>query len=766
MAQTSTASSSADAFRRLPWFALLAVGGGCMVPVLAPDPTRIPLAMDGGTREYSDSPAAQACSICHGRRARHLEQGAHAGLKLGCVRCHAGCDDHVESFGRTPAPTPMDLPIAAARALCTSCHQTGDPPFVAAHDTEAKRDGSCQTCHPFHDLAGTAPIRPSATTQRSHGVDVSPRDRDAGPSGARLSGSVEVGVAGVSGYSRQYRSDVNRSPGPRLIRALIEGRDGRPDADIDHAILELQGIGEPHASGRLRLGRRNAWELRASASRFEERFDPTTPLHDMFSTRWTGDLSLELQPTKDLRLTFAYDRFNRDDDGIGYRYREIANEVFAPTDLEHRETADLGRVRVDWDLGDWDIHFKQSARWWREQDDRSFVSPNLLSDDFEDYTGRSRAFTSATHLAADGELMNGRLHVDAEFMFAWSRRRIDADGTAGGLTAAAVPYLSVLGADGVAFGRYARLELGFLYEATNAIDLELRLRGRHDDEDSRFGGVETVTTGGGGPVPTLLGASSSARHLTFDVEGLARLRPFRWLTAALGYSGRFGHLDVSGPRANTVDPVDHGVIADLVVRPLDRLTVRGRLRAFSRDDPYTLIAPDWRTLVETKVRYRPWDDLALGAGWSISRARLSASGSRADRDTVFASVSWRDEDAPWSAALSWSFTDEDTAVDTVAIVGGFPTPYEARFRGHGHVWSGSATWRPADAVRFSADIDLADGFRDNRFRFLHTAGSVAWDVDEDVTLRFGIHYWYFDGTESDRDDFDATLFEGSVTWRF
>ncbi len=761
----SIACSSADVRPRGPSAAPAAIAAVLALIALrpwnageAPRPATLPGgegAREGKAHARVDAPRSD-CRLCHAALARELAESLHGAVISDCLECHCGSDDHVLSFGAVPAPDLRTHIPEAQTALCSECHVPSDPAFICHARMQAGT--SCLDCHRFHDGAPGA-----AGVPASHGLRV--EDVAAGrKDGTRVRGAVEAGIRGVDGRSRQHGSDTGLQPGPRLVRGYVHAVTDDPDSALDEAILEVRGLGDPVSSARLELGRRDAWRFRAGGRRSEDRFDPSTILHDAFTTRRDGWAEFEAEISDDVDVDLGYDRFDRSGDLRLTRYREISNELFGPADGDLDETADAARFGVTWRSDSWTLRLAHQDRWWRSRTDAEFLDPNLVLPDSESWDERERAFTTRTALSGGGRLGDEAI-LDFEAVFAWSRRVFDWASESRGLDAAAAPYAAVEDAGGTGYGRYARLEAGVLLGVAEDLDLELRFRFRNDDEDAGEDFVLAVAAPPGSPpVVTPGGASIHALDRTFDVEGLLGWQALEDLRLAAGYAVRFEDLEVSGTRATNQDGVDHGLLFEVDAEPAESVSIRGRLRAFTAGDPWTAVEPERSALAEARVRWRPDGKLELAVFGDLRRTRLAASGSRSDVSRAGGSVTWGDEDLSIAAGLS--LDDYETEVDTVARLGGFPAPYEARFDGRAWVWTGRAGWRPLAALELSAEGALADVEGDNDSLFGRAGVAAAYAARDDLTVRGAVWWFDYDGTESDQDDFESTVLEFSLEWRF
>lgn len=762
MARTSIRSSSADRA------ALLAAAA--VAVLLAPAAWRggTPAGPRAGTgpveppRPRSEA-GPESCKDCHGPRVKAFSESVHGQLPLRCGECHDGADAHAASLGSVRATHPRELPADRALALCASCHEPADPAFPCHERLKAADPKTCLGCHSFHGFARGPETSPAA----SHGIPSAASDAALGAGAVLLEGAIEVGVRGVRGRSRQYRSDVNLDPGPRLVRGSLRAADPAAAGGPDHLVLDVRGVGDPWTEARIETGRARAWSFRAAGSRSEDLFDPTTPLHDLFAERLEGSAEAEAELSEEIRVVLGYHRQDREADGRIARYRALSNERFEGADRDLDETADLGRLAIEWRRDAWALRFRQTVRSFRREDERSFRDPNLVLDDFEDFVERERALTTGTSLSGGGPVAGDRVRLEFEAFFAWSRRRFDATSAAGGLTAAAVPYLSALDADGIGFGRYLRFETAAAWMLADDLEAEVRVRYRQDDEDSRGDLEESLQVPPAAPpVLTITETSASVLDRTFDVEPMVRWRASEALAFGLGYAGRFEDVETRGPRADDVSPVDHGLLAEVDVRPSDAFRVRGRLRAFTAEDPATALTADRRARAGLDFRWRAFEPVTLTAGAEVSRTRLAAGGSDAERDGIRAGVQAGGDEDFLSGRISVSWSRFRSEVETVAQVGGFPVPYEASFGSEALVWSAEALLRPVSALRLGFGADLADVTGDNSSRFLRAFFTAGYELSASFSLQGAVIGYDFDGTESDADDFDSTVFELSLAYRF
>ena len=719
----------------------------------------------GWVTRASSWPGDVDCRLCHGRRGRLLDQGVHAkAAARGCTSCHRKTEKHLESRGVERAGHPTKESVPDQVALCSSCHDPVAADFHC-HERMAKVDASCLDCHSFHAGSAKGSQAPEERTH-SHGIDIQSSKPRLDADGVSVWGAVAFGVRGVVGAGRQFESDINLPPGPRLVHGRVEGLTRDPDATVDHLLLSARGIGDPMTSARLELGKRKLWAFRASGRQFEDHFDPSTDLHDMFSRRRSGSLEFELTPRKDLIFEVAYDRFDRREDRGLTRYREISNELFNDAKGNVQWSADVVRLHAGARFTKGSLDFHQSLRWWRDHDERNLFAANQLLDNREAFDARSTAFTWASKLIGSARVLDDRLHLDAEIFLAASDRSFDDRSTASGVDAVHDPYSSTTRNLGDAQGFYLRVEVGALWEISDHWATSLRLRGRFDDEDVA-GTARTALLSPPAGVPQFseVRGDYNTSIRGFDTEALVRYRPMKELTLSLGAVTRYETLEFERDRKD-VEPGSFGLLFSIDARPIDELRIRGKFRGFTTNDPYTLITPNRRGLFGVDLSWTPCDLLRLDLGASRSSTRFSGSDSRGDVNSLNATLTLGQTTDPWSGRLSYVRHEFDTTIQTRARLSGFPVPYDARFLARSSLASGSLQWRPLKSLSFAAGGDLSNTTGGNDAQFLRGWIQGSYHFDEDMRFILRGSWYDFDGTEADRDDFSATVIEASLEIRF
>jgi len=725
-------------------------------------------AQDAGPTPPAAEPSS--CTLCHGVRTELFRASAHGTARdLDCLDCHTDATQHADSFGQTPASTPRALPVPESRNLCATCHDPGGSPFQQRHIDLATEKSSCLDCHDFHRLTAALDARPPP--RRSHGLPVP--EEVAAEDVRRIAGFqiedgiLEVGGRGVDGNDRAFHTYTNLEPGFLLRRATLNASKPADTPGVDHLALDVVGVGDPATRGSLELGDTGSWNLTASARHSDDLFAPTTELHDTFTERTTIGADLELLRWDGVDVNVGYEHFRREEDARLSRYRSISNQLFDPVDGRLTETADLVYLSTGWTRGDWQIHAYESIRWWEVKDSRSFLEPTVPVDDAEDYDALSDAWTPSGELRIEGPVADGSAIFDFEAFFAYSERDTDAHATSSGIDAGGAPFLGLLDSDGTARGRYARLETGLLYELQENVDATLRVRYRHRRETASTTIREEIESPPGNPpVLTVTDVDSSADHRTLDLEAQLLSRVFEWLDLDVGYGARLEHIELEGPNDASSRPTTHGLLLDARARASEELSFRGRLRAYTTDDPYTRISAEHEALASIDVRWTPRTDLALDGGVSTSRIELAADGSNSDLDAAFLQVLLGEAEGALTAELGVSAQDYDINVETIAQVSGFPVPYSARFDGSAVFWYGGASLRPTDTWQLRAELSLTETRGDNRSRLIAASLASEHSLRDDLILRLSVASWDFDGTASDQDDFQTNVFEVSLRYLF
>ncbi|MBI5608917.1 MAG: hypothetical protein HY902_08540 [Deltaproteobacteria bacterium] len=109
------------------------------------------------------------CNECHDRLLRPMKSSSdlcltcHSREKIVPKNAHAPVGDGDCSVCHQPhTGTEPKLLRAATEALCTGCHETGDPASEARHRLLGKRR-TCTNCHEAHGSSGPAFLKPPST---------------------------------------------------------------------------------------------------------------------------------------------------------------------------------------------------------------------------------------------------------------------------------------------------------------------------------------------------------------------------------------------------------------------------------------------------------------------------------------------------------------------------------------------------------------------------------------------------------------------------
>ena len=721
-------------------------------------------AQDGSPRDrFTDGEMAQ-CRLCHRARFDAFTAGAHGTGEVGCLDCHDGADEHAASLGHLVAPHPRTYAQPRALSLCTGCHDPGQKAFGEDHRDQATADRSCLACHTFHEV--TAALDEAPAPRRSHGRAVPAAPTHAVAGMAVTEGVVEVGIRGITGGDRLFRTHSNLEPGPRLVHAAFAAEDAAPDAGLDHFAFDVTGIGDPVSRGHIEVGDHGAWNLRLDGFRHELLFDLDTELPDAFTIRAGLGGELEWHGADGGDFTLGLERHERREDALLTRFRDVSNARFTSVNGDQVETTDLLRFGADWTADTWRLQSKSTLRRWRITDARDFLAPNGLLDDVEDFTSKSRAVTASTSIFAEGPVMDDRGLLDFEVFLAASRRRFDADAFSAGVDENGDAYEGLLDADGEATGRYGRVEAGLAWELTDTVGASLRLRFRQDREESDLDLYEEIEIPPDDPpVVTETDVRTRLTQRTFDVEAMVLTLPMAGLELDLGYGGRFAELDTNDPYDEGADPSVHGVLLEARAHPSDTVTVHARARAFATDDPYTRLGAERHDLLGIDTDWRASDRLSLTAGLTRSRTALEAGGSRSDLDAAHLAVVVDDPDGEYAGRFGVTGQDYDLRVQTTAQVTGFPTPYTARFAGRSYLWNAHLWWRPADDTRLWSTFDLANVLDDASSNLYTAALGVDHTLSAHLALRSRVAAWRFDGPTDEEGDFRTTVFEVSIEYR-
>jgi DmsE family decaheme c-type cytochrome len=126
----------------------------------------------GNTPAVQPAAPYAACVDCHQNKVDGLAKTLHGkaadartpAARQGCETCHGPATEHAEDpSSKTPRQF-TKLKPAAANAVCTSCHVSGDHALWAGSKHDA-RGVACTSCHSVHDPKGDKQLKTASQPQ-------------------------------------------------------------------------------------------------------------------------------------------------------------------------------------------------------------------------------------------------------------------------------------------------------------------------------------------------------------------------------------------------------------------------------------------------------------------------------------------------------------------------------------------------------------------------------------------------------------------------
>lgn len=140
--------------------------------------------------------------------------------------------------------------------------------------------------------------------------------------GFQWGGSIELGyrLTDIDGSKNRYKEVFNLTEGLRLLNLSLWANDSEKKGLVDYFNLNLNGIGDPFAFGRLEVKKSKTYDLVATyreSKYFFDREDNSllTDNHNFNSKTRMGTLNLTIFPKDDFKLNFGYSRTQRDGEG-------------------------------------------------------------------------------------------------------------------------------------------------------------------------------------------------------------------------------------------------------------------------------------------------------------------------------------------------------------------------------------------------------------------------------------------------------------------
>ncbi len=611
------------------------------------------------TRPGAPSRAAATTATC---RACHADdvygsRFAHAGLEWdrpACASCHAGGDAHAREPGATglvAQPARGDAPAEAA--LCLRCHAGFARP---SHFAAAPADARCTTCHVLHRV-------PEARGGRASPV-VLPEIADAGiaPPDGTLHGRLRAGGRLVGGEGGRYSEQVNLDDGLRVLLLELELGADDPDPTALRGSLRLAGAGDAHETLDLRLRRRGAWSVEGRGSRTEHPFLGGGGLHpgETLRERWSASLEAVLSPT--VRIGAGHDAQSVEGDLRGTVLD--GGSVLPVTGTQDRRDGetwvDVGVARDAWHFG-----LRQSWRTEDGSDDRDRLVGTPSGPDSLVWRDGSSAHGPATALVAGGDLLDGRLSVEATASLAGLRRDVDLGERRRGFAGVA-PFTRTTALDGTGDRDLSRLALSGAWALDGTWAIEGGIERRTLREERDLVSREVLETGTGTTV-TSAEVHDGLRQAILDARLGVRWSPRERWTLRGGAERRSDTVSGAGLGAGSVRSLGGYLGIDGDLGAGWDASIEGR--STGSRGRFTALTPRDRASVAARLAWEDVDGARFRATWRRTRLEADGSGLASEGDAVAASAGWGRDDG-FTAAAGAGWRRMDLAVDRSALGGG------------------------------------------------------------------------------------------------
>ncbi|MHC1745317.1 MAG: hypothetical protein AB9873_20125 [Syntrophobacteraceae bacterium] len=412
-------------------------------------------------------------------------------------------------------------------------------------------------------------------------------------------GAVELGYrfTDVSGSDR-YREVVNLDDGLKLFDLNLWLKDLERKGAADEIRLRLNGIGDPFPSGRLDVKKHSVYQLSADYREYQYFFDrqdasgpfsPTDTLltdnHDLDQKRRRGSISLSLFPGDDIRLTLGHSFAARTGEAGAPRALTFAPNL--TQNLDERFSEYFGSV--DFPLGGWDVHVRQSFSTYDNRDAIDQFPPLLEKRD-------ESVWTYVSTLKGHTQL-GDRWDLDAGYVLAHSEgdSRLDIRRN--------LPVQVGPGDAAFVFDTHV-VEMGLSHLLRKDLVLHLDYRFHTFDQDGRtdtdlFFLPETST-------------DTEYSLLAHTATLQAEYTPFPKLTLKAGYRVQYRRIEAENFQENLFDGGEtsgndsifaHGWVASADWKPFKSLSLSGEYEGEDFDNPYTRISPEGEQIAKARIRY-------------------------------------------------------------------------------------------------------------------------------------------------------------------
>ena len=111
-----------------------------------------------GPRESAAQVDDETCVTCHDNMAATLHNGPHElssqetkpAIKIACVSCHTGAEQHVDDPSVDNIGVPSRMETKDVDRICTTCHEPHLQMGVTGFDPHLGADLNCTSCHSVH----------------------------------------------------------------------------------------------------------------------------------------------------------------------------------------------------------------------------------------------------------------------------------------------------------------------------------------------------------------------------------------------------------------------------------------------------------------------------------------------------------------------------------------------------------------------------------------------------------------------------------------
>jgi len=600
-------------------------------------------------------------------------------------------------------------------------------------------------------------------------------------SGASLSGGFQLGfrVVEVGGQEDKYAEDVNLTDGPRLFRLSFELTPSRDLRDfIDRFQLDLSNVGgDPFETQRLAVKKYGRYSLKYERRKSSYIFNDDSSAaaaaahqlgagsfhsHDFERVQDTARLDLWL--TKRAKLKLGFERFTKRGDGtLTLDVERDEFDLRSPID----ESMNGYRVAFEYVWPDVTLAIEEEIRQY-DAAVASFLPGFSEGHDPDDPTELDFFFLdqpyellSKTHTARVLAHPGSRLTLRAAASLQDLGVDLQAAEHAQGIDYQGAEFSSERSGDGH-IDRDSQLfdvDVSFLLNDRLALLGAVRRR-ELDQEGGRSLGTERGTgewrmekTGAEVGLRVVasrkLTLSGGVRHETRDLSSTWR---------AEGDSG--------GVEQETRQT---GYFVSLGWRPTRRFRLSGGVEDGSFDGPFTPLSPTTQRLYRLRGQYGAGEGFSLSGSGRLNSVKNDASGWRSTNGTLNLRAGYRR--ASFSASLGYSLVAFERQMDqTVTTLPGFqggveflvPIAYDV----DSNIVDGRVIWSFVERWRLGGVFKLYDSDGSFAFQRRDLRGYVEVEIGADYVAHVGIRGLDYDEALHDHDDYDATIAEISIGYRW